>query len=119
MDIILPGSLPLRFVNKIASSYSIMDRFYNSRALESEEVSNSTSCYLHGKLSSMILDWKSGYSSNPDTKILSDAIRESGGKVLSTATIKSVAMGYRQHLKKNLIQMMDEKLVLFKPINMT
>lgn len=74
-----------------------MDTVYNNRVMESEDVSNSASCYLHGKLSSMILDWKSGYSDDPGTKILFDTIRDSGGKVLSTTTINSVDMGYRQH----------------------
>ena len=118
MNILLPGSLSFHSVNKILSLYLIMDRVYNSRVLEREEVSNRASCHLHGKLSSMILDWKSGYINDPAAKILFDAIREYGGKVLSTVTINSVAIGYRPHLKNNLIQIMGDKLVLFKPINM-
>ena len=87
--------------------------------LESEEISSSASCYLQGKLCSMILDWKSRYRDDPDTKLLFDTICKSGGKYLSTTIIQSTAMGYQQHLKKNLIQIMGDKLILFKPVNMT
>ena len=118
IDALLPGSLPFQFINSIASSYSIMDRVYSNQVSESDEISNSASCYLQGKMSSMILDWKSGYENDPDTKILFTAMRDSGGKALSNSVINSVAMGYRQHLKNNMIQIMGDKLVLFKPVNM-
>ena len=95
-----------------------MDRVYGNQILESDDCINIASWYLQGKISSMILDWKKGYTDDPETNILFKAIRSSGGKVLLPAIINSVAMGYRQHLKKNMIQIMGDKLVLFKPINM-
>ena len=58
------------------------------------------------------------YTDDPDTNILFKTIHGSGGKVLPPAIINSVAMGYRHHLKENMIQIMGDKLVLFKPINM-
>ena len=117
-DMLLPGSLPLFFMDSIATSYSIMDRVYGNQILESDDCSNIASCYLQVKMSSMILDWKKGYTNDPETNILFKAIHGSGGKVLSPAVINLVAMGYCQHLKKKMIQIMGDKLVLFKPINM-
>ena len=42
----------------------------------------------------------------------------SKGKALSDNVITSVVTGYRQHLKKNLIHIMGDKLVLFTLVNM-
>lgn len=37
---------------------------------------------------------------------------------MPTQIINSVVMGYRQYLNKNLIELMGDKLVLFKSVNM-
>ena len=78
--------------------------------------SNTASCYLQGKMSSMILHRKTGYANDLDTSILFKAARSSSCKVLWPAIINSVGMGYRQHLKKNIVQIMGDTLALFKPI---
>ena len=56
LDMLIPGSLPLFFIDSIATSYSIIDRVYSNQTLESDDCSNIASCYLQGKMSFMILD---------------------------------------------------------------
>ena len=46
------------------------------------------------------------------------ALRLSRGKAILDSDIAAVAMGYRQHLRKNLIHIMGDKLAVFKPVNM-
>ena len=70
MDDLLHGSLPFQFVKFIASSYSVMDRVYGNQISDSDEISNSPSCYMKGKMSSITIDWKAGYKNNSDTNIL-------------------------------------------------
>ena len=75
-------------------------------------------CYLEGKSPTHTLNWKSGCNTYNDTKTRLGTLPVSGGKFLPDNVIMSVVISYRQHLRKTLIHIMGDKLVLFKPVNM-
>ena len=58
--------------------------------------------FLQIKAPSHTLDWKPGYHSDNDTKIIMAALPLSHGKPLPDSVITSVAMGYHQHLREKI-----------------
>ena len=118
LDSLLPGSLPFHMVDCIASSASCLGRVYDSQILADDDISHGARCFLQSKAPSHTLDWKSGYHSDNDTKIIMAALPLSHGKFLLDSVIASVAMGYRQHLRKKMIHIMGVTLCLSKPVNM-
>ena len=118
LDSLLPDSLPLKMVDSIAPSTSRLGKMYDVQLVGDNNKNHGDRCYLQGKAPTMTLDWKYGYVQGNNTTVFLDALEISKGKALSDNVITSVAMGYRKHLEKNLIHIMGDKLVLFKPINM-
>ena len=85
--------------------------------MDDNDTSDGALCYHVKPSPKSGLDWDSVYIQNSDTSRLFVAFRSLGGKHFSTAVINSVAMGYCQYLRNNLIHIMGNKLALFKPVN--
>ena len=86
--------------------------------MENDDINNGANCYFRDKMASMTIDWKPVHKKEADTSCNIKLLQKSGGKVLQPKIISSVAMGYIQSLKNNLIQIMGDKLVVFKRVNM-
>ena len=118
LDFILPGSLPFNMVDCIASYASRLGRVYDLQIMADDDMIHDARCFLQSKAPSHTLDWKSGYHADNDTKIIMATLPLSNEKPLPDNIIASVAMGYRQHSRKNLIHIMGNNLCLFMPGNM-
>ena len=100
LDALLPGCLPFRMVDCIASSASRLDRVYDTQLLADDDMNHGARCFLHGKAPTQILDWQAGYAADADTARMFTALRLSRGKSIPDSDITAVAMGYRQHLQQ-------------------
>ena len=82
LDLLLPGSLPFKIVNSIASSALKLGRIYDAQLMGDENKNHGDRCYLQDKVPTMTLDWKYGYIQDNNTKVLLDALKASSGKAL-------------------------------------
>ena len=118
MDALLPASLPLEFVSCIASSESRLGRIYDEQAVAEDNYLHNAKCCLTSKAPSTIFNWAAAYHEDEDTRRILSSFKVSNKKDIPDSVIASVPMGYRHHLRNNLIQILGDKLILLQPINM-
>ena len=118
LDALLPASLPLEFTSCIASSELRLGRVYDAQVIAEDDYSHCARCCLISKAPSTVFDWSAAYHDDADTRKILAALKVSNKKCIPDKVITSVSMGYRHHLRNNLIQMLGDKLILLKPINM-
>ena len=108
LDALLPASLPLEFTSCIASSELRLGRVYDEQVIVEDDYSHNARCCLISKAPSTIFNWSVSYHEDDDTRKIFTALRLSNRKAIPHEVIASVAMGYRHHLKSNLIQILGE-----------
>ena len=115
VDNLLPLSIPWTFRSNI-----MLHSNYSSNLMEAFTNGDTTQCdtsqwYLYSSPPET-LDWKQSYSEDSDTKVSMSKLINSEVVEWTNEDLTKVNSAYRHPLKEKRIQLVKNKLVLFKPI---
>jgi hypothetical protein len=117
-DDLLPFSLPWtfrsEFLNDVSPVSTIMDDFMFSDSTHS----NAAQCFF-SKASTETFDWEQAYLEDPETVTVMQLLLNCHDKPSFTdEQLQTVSVSYKTALKDNRIQLVNGKLVLYKPFQM-
>ena len=122
MDVVvnqlIPASITIRLASAAVRSFIVMNRVYNDLVYGNNEHFVGAQCCLQTLAPSSLLKFIVAYADDEDTHIIIKALIVSKSSIVPTLVIVTGHKGYRGHLKKGLLTIAGDKLLLCKPVNM-
>ncbi len=119
-DELLPSCVPFNFRRYYMESATINSILLDPFIFSEDGHLISAQCFFTEANPKPILRWDNAYQEDTETNTLLELVKQQSQSSvpLSSKEIQRVSMGYREHLKNGRIHIINERLVLFKPIVM-
>ena len=119
-DVLLPSCIPSKFRQHYMESTTICSSLLDPFIFSEDGHLISAQCFFTESNPTPTLKWDQAYQEDVETKTLLALVRQQSqsSASLSPKEIQQVNMCYREHLKNERIHLIEERLVLFKPVVM-
>ena len=118
IDKLIIGCIPYQLCAAIATSAHQLHNKFENLSYVNMEGRVVAPCLLQSHSPASLFDWDAAYASDPDTRTMMQCLKAHKPTQVPATVIESVGMGYRQNLKKGLIGLVGNKLMLFKSLVM-
>jgi len=112
----LPWGFLSEFLNEVSPVSTIMD--WMSSCSANSTHSNAAQCFF-SKVSTESFNWQKAYAEDPETIMVYKLLQDGPSKpTLTDEQLQTVRVSYRTALQEDHIQLVNSKLVLYKPFQM-
>ena len=115
IDDLLPHSIPWTFRNNITRDDNYITNLLEPFSNSDTQQCDTSQCYLTSTTPES-LDWTNVYNDDIDTRFISSKLLDSQQVAWNDKGLSTINSAYRVPLKDNTIQIVNKKLVPFKPI---
>ena len=117
IDQLIPGSIHICLASAATRPTIRMNQVYDDLVYSNNERFVGAQCFLQTLAPSSLFNWILAYADDKDTGTIIKAMIASKTSIVPTPVIASVHKGYREYLKKALLTITGDKLLLCKLTN--
>ena len=118
VDQLLLGCIPLCLAGSAARLPIRMNRFYDDLVYGNNEHYIGGQCFLQTLAPSSLFNWNAVYAADDDTCTIVKALMLHKSSAVPPSIIDTIHQGYRDHMKKGLLTIAGDKILLCKPVDM-
>jgi hypothetical protein len=117
-DCLLPSSVPYSFRQAFMESNIICHALTDPFVFSEDAHVNGIQCFFTSSKPPPTLNWNAAYKEDNDIQTIFELLRSFQHSSIPEKEIRKVHRGYREHLRRNRMRVMNERLVILKPILM-